>query len=83
MTTTTIRVNYATWKTLREMSAKFGKPMQAIIEKAVEEYRRKTFLEEANKAFAALKNDANAWKSELEERAAWDAALSDGLEEDI
>ncbi|MEW6423260.1 MAG: toxin-antitoxin system protein [Bacillota bacterium] len=83
MATTMIRVNYATWKALREMSARFGKPMQAILEKAIEEYRRKTFLEEANKAFAALKKDADNWGSELEERATRDATLTAGLKGDV
>lgn len=52
--------------------------MPTILEKAVEEYRRARFLEEANQAYAALRADPEAWQAELEERAAWDATLADG-----
>jgi predicted transcriptional regulator len=82
MQTKTVRVSYATWKTLQEMAAKFDNSMQVILDKAIEEYRRKSFLKEANKAFAALQNDSEAWKNELEERAAWDTVLFDGLKEE-
>jgi len=40
------------------------------------------FLEAANRSYAALRKDTKAWKAELEEREAWDATLSDGLEAD-
>ncbi len=56
--------------------------MQAILDEAVETYRRQCFLERANAAFAALRNDPNAWQEELEERAAWDITLTDDLEEE-
>jgi len=56
--------------------------MQAVLEDAVEAYRRECFLTEANEAYAALRRDPTRWKAELDERAAWDAALSDGLEGD-
>jgi hypothetical protein len=54
--------------------------MQVILDKAVETYRRLRFLEESNRAFAALKANARKWKSEQTEREAWDATLDDGLE---
>jgi len=38
-------------------------------------------LQEANAAFAKLRADQDAWASEKEERAAWDAAVSDGLQD--
>ena len=56
--------------------------MQAILDEAVEAYRRQLFLKRANAAFAALRNDPNAWKEEQMERAAWDVALNDDLEEE-
>ncbi|MFZ5634491.1 MAG: toxin-antitoxin system protein [Bacillota bacterium] len=79
MSGTTIRVSHASWKTLREIADRADESLQSILDKAIEDYRRKYFLEEANKAFAALKNDPAAWEAELEERAAWDIALSDDL----
>ena len=49
---------------------------------AVETLRRQTLLEETNRAYATLRGDPEQWKEEKAERAAWDATLSDGLEED-
>jgi mRNA interferase MazF len=53
--------------------------MQAVIENALELYRRQRFLEETNRAFEALRADAEAWRAEEEERAAWDTTLPDDL----
>jgi predicted transcriptional regulator len=82
MATATVRIAEATRKKLRELAAEENQPMHVILEKAIEFYRRKRFLEEANAAFAALRSDPEAWKSELEERAAWDQTLADGLHDD-
>lgn len=40
---------------------------------------RQHFLADANKAYAALKNNPVAWRVELEERQLWDVTLADGL----
>jgi predicted DNA-binding protein len=79
---TAIRVSRTAWQTLKELSARMGEPMQAIVDKAVEEYRRKVFLEEANKAYARLREDHKAWQEELEERMIWDRALADDLKDE-
>ncbi|MDD4170145.1 MAG: toxin-antitoxin system protein [Desulfotomaculaceae bacterium] len=79
MPSTTVRISHSTWKTLREIADRVGEPMQAVLDKAIEEYRRKCFLEEANRAYLALRNNPDAWKDEIEERVAWDVTLNDGL----
>jgi hypothetical protein len=56
--------------------------MQAVLEKAVEAYRRKLFLEEVNRAYAELREDPDAWANLESERAAWDSTLADGLPQD-
>ena len=71
-----------TYAKLRETATETGKPMIAVLAKAVENYRRQTFLEALNADFAALRSDTRAWKEELAERAVWDNALADGLEDD-
>jgi len=53
--------------------------MSAVLVEAIEQYRRKRFLEQMNTGFAALRADPRAWKEELEERRLWDAALMDDL----
>ena len=46
---------------------------------AEEAYRRRRMLEQTNAAYAALRADPQRWAEELEERAAWDATLADGM----
>lgn len=54
--------------------------MQAVLEKAVELYRRQRFLEDANRSFAAMRADSAEWEQELAEREIWEGTLQDGLE---
>ncbi|NLX90405.1 MAG: toxin-antitoxin system protein [Firmicutes bacterium] len=72
-------VTKKTWKSLRQTAEQTGMTMQEILEKSVEEYRRKLLLEEANKAFLALKQNTEQWEEELKERHIWDRALADEL----
>ena len=53
--------------------------MQAVLDRAIEHYRRDKFLRDANADFAALKRDKKAWKEELKEREIWEQTLADGL----
>jgi len=55
--------------------------MQTIIEQAVEQYRRRRFLEGLSQDFKALKEDSQSWQEELEERKLWDKTLLDGAED--
>jgi hypothetical protein len=56
--------------------------MWKIIEKALEEYRRKQFLEKSNRAYARLRQNQQEWQEEKREREAWNNTQSDGLDED-
>ena len=78
MSTITVRINKASHQALRKLAKRTGKSMSALLERAIDEYERKAFLEEVNAGFAKLRRDPKAWEQELEERAAWDIALSDG-----
>jgi predicted transcriptional regulator len=78
--TTTIKISSYSYKILQEIADKYGDNLENILEKAIEDYRRKLFLEKANLAFADLRNNPEAWEEELEERSAWDVTLTDGLE---
>jgi hypothetical protein len=66
---------------LKSLAKQSGESMPAVLDRAIESYRRQRFLEGLNEDFKALRGNAKAWKQELDERSAWDAALSDGLEE--
>lgn len=76
------RISETALEILRELSGKSNESMQAVLERALESYRRQCFLEESNAAFASLRENSEAWQKEEEERAEWDITLADGLEED-
>ncbi len=77
---TQVRVSNTTHQMLRSLSKEVGESMQTIIEEAIEQYRRRIFLEGLNQDFKALKEDSEAWQEELEERKMWDKTLLDGEE---
>ena len=77
-----VRISNTARNTLKHLSLESGESMLEIFDKAIEMYHRRHFLEEANKAYAALRSSKKAWQQELEERAAWDTTLTDGLAED-
>lgn len=56
--------------------------MQAVLDKAIEAYRRQCFLQKANDAYEALRENAEAWQEEIMERETWDITLEDGLRRD-
>lgn len=51
----------------------------AVLKQASNSYRRRKFIEEANAAFAALRNNPEAWTGEQQERDLWDRTSGDGL----
>ena len=81
MTTTTIRVSLRTRDLLQELAQTAGSSMQAVLEQALEQYRRQQLLEATNAAYAALHAAPEAWADLEQERLAWEQTLADGLEE--
>ncbi|MGD9858355.1 MAG: toxin-antitoxin system protein [Planctomycetaceae bacterium] len=81
MSSETVRINPQTHTQLKELSDQSGEPMTVLVADAVDLLFRQRFLEQCNQAYARLKADPKAWNAELEERAAWDDALTDGLQE--
>jgi len=77
----TVRISQASWQVLRQIAAQAGEPMQAVLDKAIEAYRRQCFLQKANEAYAALRENPGAWQEEITERKAWDITSEDGLKE--
>ena len=82
MSSVTVRVSIRSRETLRRLARQSGASLQAVLEGAIEEYATRQFLEAANRSYAALRKKPKAWEQELRERRAWDATLSDGIEED-
>jgi len=77
-----VRISDRARQTLREIAQSEEESMQAVLEKAVEEYRRRHFLELVNRAYQQVRDDPEAWAEELAERAQWDSTLKDGLPAD-
>lgn len=82
MPASTVRIDAETNQILRELAARDGESMGAVLRRAIKAYRRKRFLDDLNRGYAALRRNPKAWKEELDERRAWDSALADGLEGD-
>lgn len=80
MHTTTIRISESSHRTLREISQRDKKSMQAVLEQAIEDYRRQSFLVGLCSDFAALRENELEWQAEKSERSNWDIALGDGEE---
>jgi predicted transcriptional regulator len=80
MAAATVRISSSAHKALSELAEKENVPMQTVLDRAIENYRRNRFLDAVNAQFAALRADAKKWKSELEEREDWSGTLSDGDE---
>jgi predicted transcriptional regulator len=77
MPSATVRISKGTRDTLRDLAVKSEESMQTIIDRAVEGYRRQSFIEQANKAYSALRDNPEAWETELQERGEWEATLAD------
>lgn len=76
----TVRISEKARETLRQLAQSSGEPMQTVLDKALERYRRERFWEEMDAAYAAIQNDPEALAEELKERALWDNTLMDGLD---
>ena len=77
----TVRVNEQTHRTLQELSRGRGQSMTEVLAEAVQRLRDEDLLRRTNAAYAALREDPEAWAELERERAEWDATLADGLEE--
>lgn len=75
-----VRVSENTHELLRSLSSTEGRSMQDIIDKAIDDYRRKSFLEGLSDDFRMLRADAEAWNEHEKESVLWSAVLLDGLE---
>jgi hypothetical protein len=77
----TVRITRSAHAALRSLAEETDESMTEVLEKAIEAYRRASFLAGLNGDFAALRQNRAAWEEEQQERRAWDATLADGIEE--
>jgi hypothetical protein len=77
--TANVRVSPRAHQLLLQLAEEEQQSMQAVLDRALERYRREKFLRAANADFEALRRDQKAWKEELRERQVWERTLADGL----
>ena len=75
-----VRISPHAHELLRQLAEEEQASMQAVLDRAIERYRRESFLRAANSEMQALKNDPRAWKQEVQERQLWEQTLADGLD---
>jgi predicted transcriptional regulator len=80
MASTMVRISEKAGKTLKQLAAESGETMQSILDKALEDYKRKRFFDALDADIAALQADPAAWAEYKAETALWDATLMDGLD---
>lgn len=80
MSNPTVRIDARTHRVLKELANESGESMQAVLQRVIEEERRRRFVEAANADYAALQAHPAAWAELEAERKLWDTTLLDGLE---
>lgn len=82
MATTLIRVTDRSRSVLQDLARRTGHSRPALVEAALEEYRRRRFFLELDEAFVRLYSDPDAQAAEVSDRRALDGTLADGLSAD-
>jgi predicted transcriptional regulator len=77
MSSKSVRIRPQAHRQLKELAERFGRPMKDVVEHAIEILRRRVVLGQANRAFAKLRANKQAWTGELKERIAWDETFAD------
>lgn len=77
--TANVRISPRAHQLLRQLAEEEPQPMQAILDRALERYRRENVLRAAKSGFEVLRRDSKAWKEELEVRELCEPTLADGL----
>jgi predicted transcriptional regulator len=80
MGTTTIRVSTRARERAARLAARAGRPISAVVEEAIDAYQADLFWRQAERALDALAADPGARAEMMEEREAWEATLTDGLD---
>jgi len=79
--TTTVRISEATRSKLRQLAEETGEPMQMVLDRALDAYRREHFFAALDEAYAGLWADPVAREEELAERQIFEGSLADGLDD--
>lgn len=75
----TIRISVTAHRSLAKMAEQTNTSLQEMLDRAVENERRRLLLERTNLAYAKLRQNKKAWKAWRAELRQLDATLSDGI----
>lgn len=81
MSTITIRLRPGAHEALKEIANATGQSLQDTLDRAIEDLKRKVYLEGLNADYAALRQDPAAWAEFQKETSDWDVTNNDGLED--
>ncbi|HLG19935.1 MAG TPA: toxin-antitoxin system protein [Bdellovibrionota bacterium] len=74
---TTVRISPSARKTLEEISHHSGEDFVTVLDQALEDLKRKQFLERVNAAYGTAKK---ARKQQRNDAEVWDSTAADGLD---
>jgi hypothetical protein len=83
MDRSTIRISRSTHALIRGLADEERTTMAVIVDRAVEDYRRRRFWADYHAAYAALRADPAAMADLQRETAIWGATHADGLEDGL
>ena len=75
----TIRISSAAHRNLARMAEQTNTSLQEMLDRAVENERRRLLLERTNLAYSKLRQNKKAWKAWRAELRQLDATLGDGI----
>lgn len=81
MAGTTVRIKEESRTILEELAREMNEPLQEVLAKALESYRRQRVIDRTNAAYAALRANPESWRAVQEEREAWDITMADHPED--
>ena len=75
-----IAISVTAQRILESLAAQTGETTTEVLDKALDAYRRKVFIEQVNAGYAALRADPVAWAELERERRSMAGCLMDGLD---
>ena len=75
----TIRISPAAHQSLTKMARETNCSLQEMLDRAIENQRRRLLIERTNLAYANLRKDRKAWKNFRGELRQLESTLSDGI----
>ena len=79
MASSVVKLRPDTYERVRRLAQARNASMQEVIARGIDALERQEFARGFQEDFAALHDDAKAWKAEHDEREVWDSSLDDGL----